>query len=194
MAAADLEPTTPTLSTVSAPARVVTRTFLALVVFPLLVALGAALRVDTPFGVPVTLQTLFVLASGAVLGEAFGPLSMAAYLAYGMLGLPLFARGSGHGFDYLFGATGGYLLALPLASWLAARLCARPAVASRATLRFAALFACGALIVACGGVFRIVIHHAAPSSELPIAFFFLAVEATKSAALTPVLPALRRLF
>lgn len=82
-------------------------------VFAGLTAVGAFLRIPIPY-VPFTLQDLFVLLSGAVLGPAFGFLSQMLYLTLGLLGLPIFANGGGPG--YIFQPTFGYLLGFPIAS------------------------------------------------------------------------------
>ncbi|HIE05892.1 MAG TPA: biotin transporter BioY [bacterium (Candidatus Stahlbacteria)] len=82
--------------------------------FAILTALGAKVRLPLGFTpVPVTLQVLFVLLSGSF---RHGYLSQLLYLSLGIAGVPLFSLGGGVG--YLFGPTGGYLLAFPLASIL----------------------------------------------------------------------------
>ncbi|MEJ5251900.1 MAG: biotin transporter BioY [Chthonomonadetes bacterium] len=89
------------------------------VCFALLTAWGARCSVPLPYTpVPVTLQTLFVLLSGMVLGARWGAAAQAQYLLMGFLGLPVFAAGGG--FWYLFNprGTGGYLLAYPLAAYV----------------------------------------------------------------------------
>jgi len=93
--------------------------------FAFLVALGARISMPVPFSpVPLTLQVPFVLMAGALLGARGGATSMATYLAAGALGLPAFALGAGP--TYLFGPTGGYLLAFipaaALVGWLVPRL------------------------------------------------------------------------
>lgn len=96
------------------------------VCFALLTAWGARCSVPLPYTpVPVTLQTLFVLLSGMVLGARWGATAQAQYLLMGFLGLPVFAAGGG--FWYLFNprGTGGYLLAYPLAAYVAGRLLER---------------------------------------------------------------------
>lgn len=81
--------------------------------FVILTTFGAFLRIPLPFTpVPVTLQTFFVLLSGAILGRRLGILSQACYLLLGGAGLPLFADPRGLG-----GPTGGYLLGFFFASW-----------------------------------------------------------------------------
>jgi biotin transport system substrate-specific component len=74
---------------------------------------GAWLRF--PVGpVPVSLQTLFVLLSGAVLGPLAGAGAMVLYLMIGFIGLPVFTGGGGPG--YLFSPTFGFLLSFPPAA------------------------------------------------------------------------------
>ncbi|MEK9135773.1 MAG: biotin transporter BioY, partial [Bacteroidota bacterium] len=85
-------------------------------VFAAATAVGA--RIEIPHQpVPYTLQTLFVLLSGAFLGARNGALSQLAYLGVGALGAPVFALG-GFGIERLLGPTGGYLLAFPVAAAL----------------------------------------------------------------------------
>ncbi|NJE10666.1 biotin transporter BioY [Thermococcus sp. MAR1] len=88
--------------------------------FTALTAVGA--QISIPLGpVPVTLQVLMVLLSGLVLGPRVGFLSQIIYVLAGAVGLPVFAGFSG-GFSYLYGPTGGYLLAFPLAAFFAGYL------------------------------------------------------------------------
>lgn len=90
-----------------------------MVLAPLLAALtGASSLIAIPIGpVPITLQSLFVLASGGILGARWGALSMALYLAMGVAGLPVFAGGTS-GLGRLLGPTGGYLVGFVLAAAL----------------------------------------------------------------------------
>ncbi len=67
--------------------------------------------------VPFTLQTMIVLLSGAFLGSRNGALAQIIYILTGALGLPVFAEFS-FGFARLFGPTGGYLLAFPIAAFV----------------------------------------------------------------------------
>jgi len=86
--------------------------------FVILTTLGAYVWIPLPFTpVPITLQTFFVLLSGAVLGANLGALSQFGYLLFGGLGLPLFAGGT-FGLSSLIGPTGGYLLGFVSASCL----------------------------------------------------------------------------
>lgn len=81
-------------------------------------ALIAALAIVPAFNlgpIPVTLQTLGVALAGLCLGPWRGCAAVLLYLAVGVAGLPVFARG-GSGLATLFGASGGYLLSFPLAA------------------------------------------------------------------------------
>ena len=73
-------------------------------------ALAFSAKVQIPFyPVPMTLQTLVVLALGAAYGARLGTATVALYLAQGFLGLPVFA-GAFAGPIYMAGPTGGYLV------------------------------------------------------------------------------------
>ncbi len=86
------------------------------VAFSLLLAVSAQISIPV-LPVPFTLQTLVVLLAGATLGAINGALSVSFYLLMGVFGLPVFANFSG-GLPHLFGPTGGYLLAFPIAAFL----------------------------------------------------------------------------
>jgi biotin transport system substrate-specific component len=96
----------------------------------ILIALGTALltlsaKVNLPLPyVPMTLQTLVVLMIGAAYGWRLGSATVAAYLAEGAIGLPVFAGPVG-GLAPLVGPTAGYLYGFVLAAsatgWLSER-------------------------------------------------------------------------
>lgn len=91
--------------------------------FVLLTTAAAYAAVPVPWApVPMTLQPLFVLLSGLVLGPSAGAASMAAYVLLGVGGVPVFAAIPA-GPAALAGPTGGFILAFPLAAgvcgWLA---------------------------------------------------------------------------
>jgi len=92
------------------------RVALGIFFFVAVTALGAYVRVPikgTP--VPITLQTFFVILSGAVLGRRSGAASQLIYGTLGMLGIPLFS-GYASGIAHLSGPTGGYIVGFILAS------------------------------------------------------------------------------
>ena len=74
--------------------------------------------------VPLTLQPFAVLVLGLLLGPRMAFATLAAYLAEGAMGLPVFAPGPTglSGLAHLFGPTGGYLMAYPVAVALIAVL------------------------------------------------------------------------
>lgn len=126
----------------------------AVVAGALLVALGAQMSVLLPgTPVPVTFQVPAVLIVGGLLGPALGAGSLAAYLALGAIGLPVFAPVGLPGLARLFGPTGGYLLALPLAAAVAG-LAARP---PRSLGRLAIGFVLALAVVHAGGIAQLAI-------------------------------------
>ncbi|MGB8933246.1 MAG: biotin transporter BioY, partial [Anaeromyxobacteraceae bacterium] len=71
------------------------------------IAVGGWLQL--PIGpVPITLQPLFILIAGYLLGPARGAAAVALYVLAGVLGMPVFAGGKA-GLGVLLGPTGGYL-------------------------------------------------------------------------------------
>jgi biotin transport system substrate-specific component len=98
--------------------------------FAALTALGAQIAVRLPFSpVPITLQVLMVIGAGLVLGSRRGPASQLLYLTVGVVGLPVFAGGTG-GPAVLLGPTGGYLVAFPAAAFAAGWLAEKSEAAS----------------------------------------------------------------
>jgi biotin transport system substrate-specific component len=114
-----------------------------------LTAVGAEIRIPLQ-PVPITLQTLFVLLSGAVLGSRFGSLSQAFYIGLGMLGAPLLA-GATAGLAVVTGPSGGYLFGFVLAAVLVGRL-----ISLRAGFRWhLAVFSMGAAVILALGVIHL---------------------------------------
>jgi biotin transport system substrate-specific component len=114
-------------------ARPIARDGLLVLAGTLLMALLARISVPLPFTpVPLTGQTLGVILIGALYGPRLGSLTLLAYLAEGLLGLPVFSLGSSAwsasripGLPVILGPTAGYLLAFPLAAWVVGRLANR---------------------------------------------------------------------
>lgn len=93
--------------------------------FAALISAVAVVKIPLPFTpVPITLQTLLVLLSGAMLGARYGALSMIIYLLLGVIGLPVFAGGKS-GIAHLLGPTGGFLLSFPIAAFVIGKLTAK---------------------------------------------------------------------
>jgi biotin transport system substrate-specific component len=119
--------------------------------FSVLTAVAAQITIPVK-PVPFTLQTMAVVLAGAFLGSRNGAYSQILYLLLGAAGLPVFAQipDAGIGFARLFGPTGGYLLAFPLAAFVVGYLVERnksylPVVLS--------MFAGAILILVCGTVY-----------------------------------------
>src|SRR5437868_462271 len=85
-------------------------------------AVAAASQVAIPLPwtpVPITLQPMLVILAGMFLGPVAGAASMALYLAAGAAGLPVFTPIGAPGAARFFGPTGGYLIAYPVAAYVA---------------------------------------------------------------------------
>lgn len=90
--------------------------FVELVFWTTLMAVGAWLTIPVP-GVPITLQTMFVIACGLRQGPKRGAASTGLYLAAGLIGLPVFAGGLA-GPAIFKAPSAGFLLAFPLAAMI----------------------------------------------------------------------------
>jgi biotin transport system substrate-specific component len=89
------------------------------------IAIAAASQIAIPLPntpVPITLQPLVVVLAGLWLGPTAGAMSMILYLIAGGAGLPVFAPMGAPGLARLLGPTGGYLLAYPIAAFVAGRV------------------------------------------------------------------------
>ena len=90
-----------------------------------LVALAAQVEIHLGFTpVPITGQTFSVLLVGAALGSVRGFLALALYFVVGMIGGPVYAGGEG-GWEWVTGATGGYLIGFMVAAALTGFLAER---------------------------------------------------------------------
>ncbi|MDA0569424.1 MAG: biotin transporter BioY [Bacteroidetes bacterium] len=87
---------------------------LSLLSFVTLVLLGH-IQLDLVEGLPITLQSLLVVLFPLMFGMRVGLIFVCAYLLAGGLGAPVFA-GNKSGWEHFLGATGGFLLAFPIAA------------------------------------------------------------------------------
>jgi len=111
--------------------------------------LAVSAKVQVPFyPVPMTLQTLAVLALGAAYGARLAAATLVFYVLEGLVGLPVFA-GALAGPAYVMGPTGGYLVGFVIAAatigWLAERGWDRawPSLFGAMTIGHVMIFACG---------------------------------------------------
>ena len=80
--------------------------------------LAASTQVTVPmFPVPMTMQTWAVLVIGALYGSRLGAITVLAYIAEGLAGLPVFTAG-GFGLAKMMGPTGGYLIGFVISAWM----------------------------------------------------------------------------
>ena len=115
-----------------------------------LTAACAQISIHVPgLTVPITGQTFAVLLSGAALGANRGAAGQLLYVAMGLVGLPFYADGA-HGLDVVWGATGGYLVAFPIAAWVTGKLA--EARYDRTPWKALPAFTIGSLIVFAIGV------------------------------------------
>ncbi len=89
----------------------------------LLVAIAAQVNIPM-YPVPMTLQTLAVLAIGAAFGARLGAATLALYAIEGAAGLPFFAQMKS-GLAVITGASGGYIIGFILAAALVGYLAER---------------------------------------------------------------------
>lgn len=75
--------------------------------FVTLIAAGAFIKIPIPV-VPFTLQYLFTMLAGLLLGGKLGCLAVCVYILLGLAGLPVFAQGGGIG--YIFQPSFGYII------------------------------------------------------------------------------------
>ncbi len=92
--------------------------------FAALTAVCSQLAIPTPWQIPISMSTLAVFLSGALLGAKWGTLAQAVYLLLGLVGVPVFAGFRG-GFQVLAGPTGGYLIGYLAAAALTGLLISR---------------------------------------------------------------------
>lgn len=88
--------------------------------FAALTAVGAFIQI--PLGtVPVTLQFLFTGLAGVMLGARLGALSQFIYVLIGLLGVPVFAGGTG-GFEVIYKPSFGYLIGFIVGAYVIGKI------------------------------------------------------------------------
>lgn len=90
----------------------------------LMAVLGLVPKIDLPFGVPITLQSLGIMLAGCLLGGKRGFQSMALFLLAVAVGLPLLAGGRG-GIGVFMLPSAGYLIGYALAAGVVGLLMGR---------------------------------------------------------------------
>lgn len=87
--------------------------------FTVLTAAGAFIKIPIPV-VPFTLQFLFTMMAGLLLGGKLGAFSVGIYAVLGLAGLPVFAEGGG--FWYLLKPSFGYIIGFILGAYVTGRM------------------------------------------------------------------------
>jgi biotin transport system substrate-specific component len=168
---------------------------LAVVFVTMLTAVAAQISIPLSFTrVPFTLQPMVVLVGSAALGSRLGMSSQLLYLALGVAGFPVFAASPmlPQGVARLFGPTGGYLMAYPLAGFVVGALAERGF--DRRWLTAVLAMGCGLAIVFMCGVFWLALF-AQPARGLGGAlaegfFPFVAADVLKVVVAAGVTPSL----
>ena len=147
--------------------------------------------------IPFVLTPLAVLLCGAALGSRLGAITQATYLLIGAAGLPVFAPNPAlpPGVLRLFGPTGGYLWAYPLAAFVAGWLAERGW--DRRYLTSVAAMIVGLAIIYLGGLawFTLSVTHSMTSSIAAGAFpWLVAADILKVIAAATILPQAWRLL
>ena len=84
--------------------------------FAALITVGTFIKIPTPL-LPITLQTLFIILAGLILGAKFGAVSVSIYVILGLCGVPVFTQGGG--INYILNPTFGYILSFIPGAYLA---------------------------------------------------------------------------
>lgn len=126
-----------------------TRDLAYMALFTALTAVGAFIKIPIPV-VPFTLQFLFTMLAGILLGAKRGAGSVLCYVILGLIGLPIFAEGGGIG--YVLNPTFGYLIGFVLGAYVTGYIVRKVAVPSMKRL-LAANFAGLLIVYACGMIY-----------------------------------------
>ncbi len=83
--------------------------------FVALIAVGAFIKIPVPV-VPFTLQYLFTMLAGLLLGGKRGFIAVCIYIFLGLIGIPIFASGGGIG--YIFQPSFGYIIGFAVGAFV----------------------------------------------------------------------------
>lgn len=138
--------------------------------FVALVAVGAFVRI--PVGTDVyTLQFMFTLLAGLLLGPRLGPTAVMTYILLGLIGVPVFASGGGPA--YVLQPTFGYLIGFVIQAWYCGM--ASRCLSQRTFKRLLAVNGVGMVIVYLIGIsyFYFVSNYVidAPIAVWPVIFY-----------------------
>lgn len=99
-----------------------TKNMILCAMFVALIAVGAFIKIPVPV-VPFTLQYLFTMLAGLLLGGKRGCLAVCVYIVLGLIGLPIFAQGGGIG--YIFQPSFGYIIGFAAGAFVTGTIAGR---------------------------------------------------------------------
>lgn len=89
--------------------------------FAALISIGAVLSIPLPGGVPFSIQPIFAMLAGVILGSKRGAISMTVYTLMGLAGLPVFSNLMG-GFAIVKTPKFGYILGFILCAYVTGKI------------------------------------------------------------------------
>ena len=102
-----------------------TRKYVFTALFAAIISIGCILAIPLPGGVPITVQNLFSILAGTILGSFYGAISVVLWILIGSIGIPVFANAHG-GLAIVLGPTGGYMIGYMLGSLFAGLMLGSP--------------------------------------------------------------------
>lgn len=137
----------------------------------LVAVLGLIPKIDLPFGVPVTAQTLGVMLAGCLLGPKRALQAMLLFIAAVAAGLPLLSGGRG-GLGVFLAPSAGYLVGFAPAAFatgLVMAMLPRPTSLRTAINAFFAAFAGGLVVLHACGIAGLVLLAKLPLTQAILA-------------------------
>ena len=128
--------------------KITTKDMIMCALFTALIAVGAFIKVPVPV-VPFTLQFLFTMLAGLIMGGRLGAISVGLYAVLGLVGLPIFAEGGG--IWYVLKPSFGYIIGFALGSLVTGLMVEKQKNLTMGRL-LAANFTGLAIVYACGKI------------------------------------------
>lgn len=145
--------------------KITTKDMIMCALFTALIAVGAFIKVPVPV-VPFTLQFLFTMLAGLIMGGRLGAISVGLYAILGLAGLPIFAEGGG--IWYVLKPSFGYIIGFALGSLVTGLMVEKLKNLTMGRL-LAANFTGLAIVYACGMIYYYIICNFVIGT--PIAFW-----------------------
>jgi biotin transport system substrate-specific component len=137
--------------------------------FTALIVVGAFIKIPVPV-VPFTLQYLFTMLAGLILGPRLGTISVTAYMLLGLAGLPIFTEGGG--LWYVLKPSFGYIIGFCIGTYVTGTLAAK--LKKRTFARYLAANLAGlAVVYAAGMIYYYVICNYVLNTPIAVGPLFL---------------------